>query len=248
MRPEDIEPEVEILPPEEKWYHKKGCIFALVIFLLFFAGVGLFCWQIYQYYQAIRTGNYTPQMQAVLKNVLDKEQLSSIVSKDDDPTYGNQEAKIVIIAFEDFQCPISEEQYPILKQVLPDYQDKILFVYRDFPTGHTYSQMSAEAANCAQEQGKFWEYYDLLYSNPTLITSETSFTDLAKQIDMNIESFSACVKAGKYNGEVNKDYMDGTIADVKGTPTFFINGYKVQGSYSAEVWRQVLDGLVKELY
>lgn len=248
MQPSDLQPDVEILAPAEKWYRKKGCLFILVIFILIFVGLGMFGWQIYTYTQAIKTGNFTPEMKKNLAGILDEKEAEQIVTRDDDPAYGNPDAKIVVIAFEDFQCPICGEEYPILKQVLPDYQDKVLFVYRDFPTGHEFSQLAAEAGNCANEQNKFWEYHDLLYANQTLITEQANFIDLAKKTDMNSENFENCLNSGKYTGEVNKDYMDANLAGVLGTPTFFINGYKIQGPYPVEFWRQVFDGLIKELY
>lgn len=248
MKQEDIQPDVEIIPPSERWYQRKGCMVFLFIMLLFLVGGGIFGWQVYKYYAAIKSGNFTPEMQAMLNNVLGNEQTEEVVSKDDDPEQGNPDAKIVVIAFEDFQCPVCGEAYPILKQVLPDYADKVLFVYRDYPTDHEFSQKAAEAADCANEQGQFWVYHDLLFSDQSAVTSEEIFSTIASQAGLDVDAFNECYSSGRYAGEVNKDFLDGNIAGVSGTPTFFINGYKLQGSYPVEFWRQSFDYLIKELY
>ncbi|MFA6027890.1 MAG: thioredoxin domain-containing protein [Patescibacteria group bacterium] len=248
MRREDIEPDVEIIPPKEKWYQRKGCMVFFVIMLLLLAGAGLFGWQVYKYYSAIKSGNYTPEMQAMLDSVVGSDESAVTVTKDDDPAQGNPDAKIVVIAFEDFQCPICGEAYPILKQVLPDYSDKVLFVYRDFPTGHEFSQSAAEAANCANEQGQFWAYHDLLFSDQAAITGSEIFSQYADQLGLDVDAFDECYMSGRYAAEVNKDFLDGNIAGVSGTPTFFINGYMLQGSYPVEFWRQSFDYLIEELY
>lgn len=247
MRYQDIEPDVEILDSSLPWYQRKGCVTFVIIFIIILIFGGVFSWFVYQYYQGIKTGKLTPEMQAVLDKFVDQGNISKTdtVTKDDDPTYGKQDAKIIVIAFEDFQCPYSGQTYPVLKEVLPKYQDKILFVYRDFPTGHPFSQKAAEAANCAYEQGAFWNYHDVLFQNKDNILAEGDLINLASLVDINIEQFTNCFNSEKYKGEVNKDFTDGQLAGVVGTPTFFINGIKVEGVYPKEFWIQVFDYLSK---
>lgn len=243
LRPEDLQPERVTLPPEIPWYKKKGCLFLLFIAIIILAGVSIFGWYVYKYYQSIQKGEVPDEIVAMFPEQYNQEQTSA-PTRDDDPAQGNKDAKVTVIAFEDFQCPISGQEYPALKKVLPDYQDKVLFVYRDFPTNHEFSQKAAEAAQCAYEQDMFWQYHDLLFLNQSLITDVSVFSTFAQQIGMNVSAFDQCLASERYKTEVQKDFFDGKLAGVDGTPTFFLNGYKLEGAYSEEFWREALDYLL----
>ncbi len=97
------------------------------------------------------------------------------VSADDDPALGADDAPVTIIEFSDFQCPYCARfDVETLPQILSNYGDRVRFVYRDFPltSMHDYALKAAEASECAHEQGKFWEYYDLLFKNQTALTQQ----------------------------------------------------------------------------
>jgi len=243
LKPEDLQPDREILPPDIPWYKKKSCLFLLFITILIIAGVSIFGWYVYTYYQSIKKGDVPQEIIAMFPEQYNQEDITA-VTRDDDPWQGNENALVTVIAFEDFQCPISGEEYPVLKKVLPDYQDKVLFVYRDFPTNHEFSQKAAEAAQCAYEQDMYWPYHDLLFLNQSLVTDETAFSKFAAQLNMNTTAFDQCLTSLRYKTEVQKDFFDGKLAGVSGTPTFFLNGYKLEGAYSEQFWREALDYLL----
>lgn len=245
LKPQDLQPDREILPPDIPWYKKKSCLFLLFIFIVLIAGCGVFGWYVLKYYQSIKKGEVPAEIIAMFPEQYNQENISE-VTIDDDPWQGNKNAELVVIAFEDFQCPICGEQYPVLKKILPDYQDKILFVYRDFPTNHEFSQKAAEAAQCAYEQDMFWQYHDFLFSNQSLMTDETVFSQFAAQLDMNTTAFDQCLNTSRYKTEVQKDFFDGKLAGVSGTPTFYLNGYKLEGAYSEQFWREALDYLLSK--
>ncbi len=171
------------------------------------------------------------------------------VSVDDDPTLGNKDAKVTIIEFSDFQCPFCGRFYTQTElQLKKDYVDtgKVLFVYRDFPLSsiHPNAQKAAEASECADEQGKFWEYHDLLFTkqDPWADTDGiTAFKQYAKDLGLNTGQFNSCLDTGKYASEVDKDFQDGSNAGVSGTPSFFINGQQVVGAQPYSVFKQMID-------
>ena len=165
----------------------------------------------------------------------------STILTSDDPAFGYPSAPIVIVAFEDFECPFSEEAFPIIRRVLSEYQDKIYFVYRDFPiiSEHAHAQKAAEAAECANAQGKFWPYHDKLFQNQDHLADEY-LTLYARQVGLDIEKFSACFASRKFTNEVQADYRDGIATGVRGTPTFFINGRKIEGVLSYDLFQEVI--------
>lgn len=168
---------------------------------------------------------------------------SSSQHADDDPTLGTPGAPIAVIAFEDFQCPFCKEAYPIIRQLLARYPDRIHFTYRDFPVAdtHPFAKRAAQAGQCAWEQGanQFWTFHDRVYQNQSLI-SDQNLENWAQLSGVDLPRFRSCLTSGKYRGEVQQDFDDGVAAGVRGTPTFFINGKKVEGVIPASAWEQLV--------
>jgi protein-disulfide isomerase len=166
------------------------------------------------------------------------------VSLDDDPIKGDANAPVTIVEFSDFQCPFCGRFY---KQTLPliekEYINtgKVKLIFRDFPLNfHENAQKAAEAAECADEQGKFWEYHDKIFENQKKLDM-TSLKGYAAEIGLDIEKFDSCIDTGKYSSEVQKDFNDGSRYGVSGTPTFFINGIKLVGAYPFDAFKQIID-------
>ena len=159
------------------------------------------------------------------------------VSIDDDPIIGNKDAKVTVIEFSDFQCPFCRRYFTqTFEQVKKNYIDtnKIRYVYRDYPLPfHPAAMPYAEAADCANEQGKFWEFHDMIYNEQNKQgagTVEYIGADAVKKIAVSLgldaAKFNSCFDSGKYKDEVNKDMAAGSTAGVSGTPTFFIGSEK----------------------
>ncbi len=178
------------------------------------------------------------------------------VSVDDDPFLGSNDAPLTVIEFSDFQCPFCRSAYQsVITNLKKDYVEtgKIKFVYRDFPLSfHPMSEKSAEAANCANGQGKFWEMHDKIFGEQAKLgtgTVQYNATDLknwASDIGLDMTAFNSCLDSGKYSQEVQKDINDGGRAGVQGTPTFFIgnsnNGFVViPGAVPYAAFRQVVE-------
>jgi protein-disulfide isomerase len=179
------------------------------------------------------------------------------ISIDNDPIRGDPNAPITIIEFSDFQCPFCarfhEQTFPSL---LEEYIDagKVNLVYRDFPIQsiHPNALPAAVAAECANEQGMFWEYHDTLFekqsgwsrldSNAVIST----FSQYAKDIGLEQQQFDSCLGSGKYLEEVQGDLSDGRDYDITGTPGFFIGNeeigfVKLNGAQPFDSFKKVID-------
>ncbi|NOZ58286.1 MAG: thioredoxin domain-containing protein [Euryarchaeota archaeon] len=168
------------------------------------------------------------------------------VSQDDDPAIGPEDAPVVIVEFSDYQCPYCRKfAMETLDRILEEYRGRVRFVYRDFPLEsiHAYALKAAEAANCAGEQGRYFEYHDLLFERQEDWSSrgEAAFLEYAQQLGLDAESFSSCLSSGKYEEEVRKDLQDGMRAGVRGTPAFFINGIPLSGAQPFEAFKAIID-------
>jgi len=166
------------------------------------------------------------------------------VSADDDPVKGSKDAPVTIIEFSDFQCPYCGRFY---QQTLPLIEEnyiktgKVKIVYRDFPLSfHQYAQKAAEAAECAHEQGKFWEYHDKLFENQNAL-DVASLKQYASELGLDAQKFNDCLDSGKKASEVQKDFNDGSMYGVSGTPTFFINGIPLVGAQPYSVFEQIIN-------
>ncbi len=168
------------------------------------------------------------------------------VSIDDDPYLGTIGAPITIVEFSDYQCPFCAEGTPVVKEILEKYEGQVLFVYRDFPIEsiHPDAFKSAEAANCAGEQGKYWEMHDLLFTNQSQL-AVGNLKAYAASLELNIEAFNVCLDEGKYAEEVRHDIAQAEEYRVTGTPTFFVNGQRIVGA-SLESLRAAIEALIEE--
>ena len=152
------------------------------------------------------------------------------VSSDDDPWTGADDAPVTIVEFSDFECPYCRRSVPILKELLTKYPGKLKLVYRDFPgPNHQQALSAAEAAQCAAEQSRFWEYHDALFTRQAPTTG-WNFSALAEDLGLHQSRFYACMKENRYREEVLKDLQDGLKLGVTNTPTFFINGRPLVGA------------------
>jgi len=160
-----------------------------------------------------------------------------MVSLDDDPVKGDPNAPVTVVEFSDFQCPFCLRFYEqTLPSIMENYVDtgKVKFVYRDFPLDsiHPNARPAHIAAECADEQGKFWEYHDILFDKQVewqrLSSSDlqSTLTLYATDLELQSESFEACLESDSIADEVNKDSLDAARYGATGTPAFFIGNEK----------------------
>ena len=164
----------------------------------------------------------------------------------DDHIRGDFNAPITLVEFSDFECPFCERHYPTLNKILSDYKGKVRLVYKHFPLGfHPNAQKAAEASECADEQGKFWEYHDKIFENQSSGLSLDKFKQWAKDLGLDTQRFNACLDSGKYAQKVQADYQEGLQKGVNGTPATFINGQLVSGALPYDSFKQIIDSILK---
>jgi protein-disulfide isomerase len=158
------------------------------------------------------------------------------------PFKGSERAAVTIVKFEDFQCPYCKTVQTTYQELLKRYNGKVRLVHKDLPLEaiHPQARQAAEAARCAGEQGKFWEYHDTLYANSPKAAIE-ELKAYAKEVGINAASFEQCFASGKYKSLVQKDLSEGAQLGLTGTPTFFINGREISGAQPVEAFAAIID-------
>jgi protein-disulfide isomerase len=149
---------------------------------------------------------------------------------------------VTIVKFEDFQCPFCKSAQPTFVELLKKYDGKVRLVHKDLPLEaiHPQALQAAEAARCAKEQGKFWEYHDKLYvHSPKLSTEELNIS--AKEVGINVPAFEQCMASQKYREAVQKDSNEASRLGIAGTPIFFINGREISGAQPLEAFSGIID-------
>lgn len=177
---------------------------------------------------------------------LDREVISYRGLLDDDPILGNQHASLVLVVFGDYQDKFSQRFHlEVLPKLLETYGPSLSYVYRDYRASpnNRFSESAAQAANCADEQGSFWEYHEILYHHISDLFP-SSLLHYAQELGLDVNRFRLCLDGGKYQSEVLDDFSDGNAAGVTLTPTFFLNDQKIVGFRTFDYF----DSLIREQY
>jgi protein-disulfide isomerase len=160
---------------------------------------------------------------------------------DGEPYIGPEDAPIVIVEFSDFNCTYCRRFHQeTFDALLEKYPDQIRFVYRDFPITSQESFYAAQAAQCAFEQDKFWEFHDLLFSGEFPLGSE-AYETYALELGLDSEELLICIESERYAGEVSSDGSFATNLGLTGTPSFFINGIPMIGAQPLSQFVQIID-------
>ena len=173
--------------------------------------------------------------------------------KDAAGTLGNPNAKVVFVEFSDFQCPFCGRFYKESEiQLRRDYVDtgKVLFLYKDFPLSfHPNAEPAAEAARCAAEQGRFWEFHDKIFSNQADLSAD-NYKKWATELGLNASQFNSCFDAGKYKADIQANFNEGSQLGVSGTPSFLVGkadgkSQLIVGAMPYSEFKQAVDALLK---
>lgn len=157
------------------------------------------------------------------------------------PARGPASAPVTIVEFSDFQCPYCGREYPVVERVMKEYEGKVRLVFRHYPLEmHPFAQKAAEAAACAQDQGKFWELHDKMFTNQSKLAVD-DLKGYAKAVGMDASKFDKCLDSGEKKALVDDDMKAGSAAGVSGTPAFFINGVFVNGAQPYDQMKQTID-------
>lgn len=158
----------------------------------------------------------------------------ALIEGKDNPSFGTSTPQVTIVEFSDFACPFCKASFPALREISVKYQDKVKIVFRDWP-GHDFSISLALSAYCAGEQGKFWEMHDKLFQSQsdTFGSDKNQLASLAQQLGIYNEQFQTCFDGQKYLPQIRQNFADSEKLGVRGTPTWFINGEKIEGQLSS---------------
>jgi protein-disulfide isomerase len=173
-------------------------------------------------------------------SIIVKDRNRQLAERMSSPRLGSETSTLVIVEFVDFDCPACLEEFPIIRSIVNKYQNEILFIFRNYPFRGNNSIMLAQAAMCANEQGKFWQFHDRLFANQGKITKTEDVQRLAIMSGLNWNELNQCVISEKYQQQVVNDVQDAMDLGVKGTPTFFVNGNKLEGVVSVANWEEII--------
>jgi protein-disulfide isomerase len=165
------------------------------------------------------------------------------------PVLGKSDAKVTIIEFADLRCPFCERFFTDTEpQIIKNYVDtgKAKFIFRQYAFLGPASTVAANAAECANEQGKFWDMHNYFYKNQpdesdTSMYNTDKLTEIAETLGMNTDQFRSCLDTNKYNDKVSADFSEGQKVGVTGTPTIFVDGTPLVGAQPYESFKQLID-------
>jgi protein-disulfide isomerase len=144
-------------------------------------------------------------------------------------------APVKLVEYGDYECPYTGQAYPIVKEIQKRLGDNLLSVFRNFPLReiHPHAEHAAEAAEAAAAQGKFWEMHDYLFEHQQAL-DDNHLSQYAKTLGLNTDRFQRDMSGHIYTSLIDKSLGDGIASCVEGTPTFFINGVRHNGSWDLE--------------
>jgi len=179
--------------------------------------------------------------------VLQQEKVDYQLAAEDRPILGNSQATVVVEEFSDFQCPACRAAVPVVKGIVNKYKNQIKFIYRHFPLLkiHPRAYDAALASECANDQGKFWQYHDLLFANqPNFKRSQ--LMEYARELGLDSEQFSACLQSRARRQIVDADLQKARELNLNSTPTFIVNGQIIR-NWSSELEAVIVRALENQL-
>jgi protein-disulfide isomerase len=164
------------------------------------------------------------------------------------PSMGPDDAAVTIIEFSDFQCPYCQRVVPTLHQIMEKYPEQVRVVFRHLPLHriHARAQAAAEASACADDQGKFWDYHDLVFQNNRQLADE-DLERYATEAGLEMDDYRQCVADRKFQQEVEADANTAQSLGLSGTPAFFVNGIPLTGALPLDQFVSVIDGELARL-
>jgi protein-disulfide isomerase len=165
-----------------------------------------------------------------------------------DHVRGNLSGTVTLVEFGDLQCPACGAYEPIVRQVTSDNSSILKVVYKHFPLTqiHQNALLAAKAAEAASIQGKFWEMHDMMYDHQTewanTLSARDAFLAYAKTLELDTEKFASDMASQAVEDKIVAEYKEGTLLGVQGTPTFFVNGKKIDNPASVEAFNQIIRG------
>lgn len=228
----------------------------LATFFLVIVVVGVlgFAWRVFSFYRKIQAGEVDPgtygltratsSVESAIAALAANARGSGALATGDDPMLGTPTAKVTIVEFGDFGCPYTRQESLVLRALATTYAKQIRYIYRDFPLEelHPGAERAAKAGTCADAQGKFWEFHDAIFLGSDI--SDERILEVGDSIGLNTDKFVACINDERTADEMNEDLADGVDAGVTGTPTFFVNGEKIEGAIPFDLFVKIIEAFL----
>lgn len=221
--------------PPRAWYKRWWAIMLYVLIALIVVFVVIYVYQVKMVYQQIKSG-------VSLSSGAAPYEMEKIIDSHS-PWQGTEFAKVTIVEFGDFNCSRCLAAFPIVREVMAKYGSKIKFYWRNFPVVQEDSSDLALGGVCANQQNKFWEFHDRLFSLQGKVGGD--LTSVARSAGLQLQIFQTCLNNPLATAQVRKDYYAAEDQAVRGTPTFFINGFKIEGVLTLEQWDKLLEQMLK---
>ena len=162
------------------------------------------------------------------------------INTSDAPFIGPENAPVTLVEFSDFQCPYCSSMGPLIEKITEMYPERLKVVFKQFPLPfHKMATPAAMASLAAQQQGKFWQYHDLLFENHLQLSQE-KFIEFARQLHLDVDKFTEDMKSKAIQQKLSQDILDGRRAGVRGTPSLFING-RILRQHTVEAMKKMID-------
>jgi protein-disulfide isomerase len=179
-----------------------------------------------------------------MKKTTEKEtkKLTVPVNIGSDHIRGSINAHITLVEYGDYECPYTGMAYPVVKEIMKQFGDKIYFVFRNFPLNdiHPHAQHAAEATEAAAAQDKFWQMHDYLFEHQKVLDDDHCILEYAQKVGLDTDKFKKEMSGHIYAPLINKSIKNGIDSGVEGTPTFFINGVRYKDSWDLDTFSNVL--------
>lgn len=252
-------PRMDPVTPDFPPPRRRACaIFGWLVFALLAVGILWFGSKVWFYYDKIQSGDISALPQFTARLTASGSAPGAAVSGTDSvsrqdlekpgaPSLGPEGAELTIVEFADFECPYSKEAAAAVRTASAKYGDRVRVIYRHYPIEsiHSSAMLSAQASECAAEQGKFWAYHDKLYLEaPALRLSD--LVVYAVETGMDSRQFEKCLLDERYKMKVEEDVALARKAVLRGTPTFFFNGSRVDGAIPTEALDKVIGRLLQQ--
>jgi protein-disulfide isomerase len=238
---------------EENKIKIKKSFWPVLITVVVLVALSLFVWRVVRYMELIRSGEIIDWQGDRSREMSIGKIVSAVTAPSagavslnltNEPSLGEATAPLTVVLFGDFECPYSRQASLAMRSLAYQYGQRVRYVYKDFPLTdiHVNARLAAEAAACADDQGRFWDMHDRLYQNQVDLSRE-ALLEHARVLNLETGRFIACLDNNLHEDEIMADYQEGLAVGVYGTPTFFLNGQQVNGLIPTDI----LAGLVEKM-
>lgn len=231
------------------WWQRPWGIILILFLGIFSFGAFVFGGMVWRNVGKIKSGELKSIRTDVQKFSSGKSSIGAVAGSEagelirpESASIGNSDASLTIVVFGDYECPYTAEAMPELRPLVQAVDGRVRLVFRHFPITdvHEHAYRSALASECAREQNKFWQFSDMMFSNQQDL-SDSALNVYAKQVGVNDQEFAKCMRQEKYRDVVTVGSEDGAARGVRGTPTFFINGHKLEGVVPMDAWKTIFE-------